>query len=434
MRVCPGHLLPTFRSLHYRKLQSEFVLRLHLCLHNAKIPPSAAVTRFFSKCAAAKWRSFGKGQKETLSKQKRVDDQNARKVRLAGPKRIVNSALWIEALEPLLQPHLRASSYTGNGSTLNADEKCIEITRILAEAREEDNGLDVLSELGVKHGRWSAVMSIVESLIAGAAARITNESSAQLPSNLDWPMSTLDDADIAPIELDAISYSHTTCSARWDEFQFDPRNTDSMATEKYTAIEQIWMSLGFIILESANLPSAPFTQAMKYVYQIIARLHSSGFVPEHVYTYVHTLNDSTVRRPPIMHLLSSRILTTLSDAVWRAHQDKVIAQAASAGASYRDLGRDPPGGRFRLKVRELGPEVWLEFVLWCCVDGGFAKAGSSIVERMRSRNTDSPWFANQWTSAAGDGAADNELIDWDRVKLRHGGSVGQIEGYSRERP
>jgi hypothetical protein len=318
---------------------------------------------------------------------------------------------------------------------LSAKETCAAISDVLAEARTVDGGIDVLAELGVKHKRWPAVMWIIETLIADAAARIENVSSPQLPSNLDWSTFTpLEDMVCLPIRVDQISYSNSVSPAQWDELHFDPRYTDQMAREKYSAAEQIWMSLGSIILEAADLPSEQSSQVMNYAYQIIARLHNFGFVPEHIYSYVHTSPDAAVRRPPIMHLLSSRILSTLSDAVWRAHQDEVISQAASAGATYRDLGHDPPGGRFRLKVRDLGPEVWLEFILWCCVDGGFDKAGSWIVERMRTRNTDSPWFGTPWTSAATDGASDEALIDWARVKLRHGGTVGQIEGYSRERP
>ncbi len=434
MPICPGRLLPNPRTLRHCKLQVESLSRTPPFLPDAT-SASAPGTRCVSKYAPAHRRRSRTKQKGVPSKEQEAEDPRDTAEPSRPRTRLGDAAAWIDALEPLIPQHLHTSSHTGRRSTLNAKERCAAITHIIAGARETNRGIDLLAELGVKHGRWSAVLLVVESLVADASTRIKNDSLAELPSNLDWPMSTpLEEMASEPIELDQIPSSDNESFAQWDQLDFDPCHTDGTASEKSSAIPQIWMSLGSVILEAADLPSEKSNQVMVYAYQIIARLHNSGFVPDHVYSYFHTGYDSALRRPPILHLLASRILTTLSDAVWRAHQDEVIAQAANAGANYQDLGLDPPGGRFRLKVRELGPEVWLEFILWCCADGGFATAGSWIVERMRTRNTDSPWFATEWTSAAGDGASDQAFVDWDIVKLRHGGTVGQIEGYSRERP
>jgi hypothetical protein len=425
MLTCLGRLLPSSRNSRHRRLQSSLLCKLQSGLHTPTID-SAVGCRWFSKCGPtqsrhSKSRRREKRQKENLAQEKRPENKNA--------------APWINSLEPFLQSHLRSSSYHGEYPAQNPEEMSAAILRVIAEARENAGKIDILAELGVKHGRWSAVLSIMDVLISDAAASITSSASAQLPSTLNWPTSApLDDMAKGPIEISKPSNLNITSSAGWEEYLFDPGSTDKMARAKHKVLEQIWMSLGSIILEAADLPSDQSNHVMVYAYQIIARLHNSGFVPDHVYSYVRTSYDSAVRRPPIMHLLSSRILTTLSDAVWRAHQNEVITQAVAAGASYRDVGHDPPGGRFRLKVRELGTEVWLEFVLWCCVDGGFATAGSWIIERMRTRHTDSPWFAARWTSASGDGASEEAMIDWARVKLRHGGTVGQIEGYCVETP
>ena len=433
MPICLGRILPISRSLHSGKLRVELLWRPRLCLHDVR-DVSTAGTRCFSKCARADGTNLDKTPKKVLRKKEKSGVSNTSQRPLPSSTRTGDQAAWLEALEPFLLPQFRASSCEGDKSKLSTKEKCEAVTNILAEARGNNAAVDVLAELGLKHRRWSAVQSVVKFLIEDATSRIKNDPLAGLPSNLGWPASTtLGDMVFEPIELDRTISFDTASSTLWDELHFDPRYTDEMSTEKCTAVEQIWMSLGSIVLKAADLPPEQSQEAMKNVYQIIALLHNSDLVPEHVYSYIHSSYDSAVRRPPIMHVLSSRLLTTLSDAVWRAHSDEAIAQATSAGATYKDLGHDPPGGRFRLKVQELGPEVWLEFILWCCADGGFARAGSWIVERIRTWNTESPWFAVRWMSGS-DSASPKASVDWNRVKLRHGGAVGLMEGYSTEKP
>jgi hypothetical protein len=438
MLACNVRLLSRPRNLRYASLQSFVPDQLPILFQAAR-SGAAPNIRWSSQSLDERrspeptWR-FTTAKADTVAAEEEAKRQNFLKGFMPGHRKRCDSAAWFNALEPLLPSHLRSQSFSGKASSLTAKETAMALAHIITKARTENYGaIDVLMELGIKRGRWSAVMFVVESLIADAATQIPTQGPDQLPSNLNWP-SLDDDLLKQSMEVGRTTYKLNGTSDQWDEFRFDPRYTDSMSITKNQAILQLWMSLGSIILESADLLPERSAKVMGYVYQVIAKLHNSNFIPDQVYSYRHTSYDSTVRRPPIMHLLSSRILTTLSDAVWRAHQDEVIEKAVRAGTTYRDLGHDPPGGRFRLKVRELGPEVWLEFVLWCCVDGGFATAGAWIVERMRTRHADNPWFAVQWTSPDGDNASYEGHIDWSRVKLRHGGTVGQIEGYSREKP
>lgn len=46
--------------------------------------------------------------------------------------------------------------------------------------------------------------------------------------------------------------------------------------------------------------------------------------------------------------------------------------------------------------------------------------------------TEDPWFAVHWTTHST--IQTSAAIDWDRVKLRTGGTVGRVEGYSGEKP
>lgn len=451
MPICLGRSLCLSQSLRCARLQFHLWYRTISQLHDATTR-FAHSKRYLAKSAHARKEINPtrpvKATKETLVQRKDIEAGATRKETGAEEKEGRSrdspakphsspgspndpAALWIEALEPFLPSHLRSSSHTTTASSLDAEKTCTGITNLLAEARESDAQIDILATLGVRDGRWSAVMTLVECLITDATSRIPNSSSVELPSNLDWPrLMTLDDMARKAFEVDQMSHSNRLSYEQWDEIQFDPRYTDQMRMEKYNVIEQIWMSLGAIILGTTALPSEKSSKVMMHVQRIIARLHNSGFVPDHVYSYSYscTDNDSAVRRPPLMHLLSSRILTSLSDAVLRAHHDEVNALAANAGSNYRGLAHILPGAQARLKVRDLGPEIWLEFVLWCCVDGGFAKAGSWIVEQMRTRNTDLPWFAVHLTSSSGEETLDAALIDWASVNKRPGGILSRTRG------
>jgi hypothetical protein len=355
---------------------------------------------------------------------------------------------WILLLEQFLPARSTQSSVKPNSYPVRSGRSCGDILAILHGASSKNNtGIDLLAHLGLKLGRWQAALDLVNVLLQNVASKVPSEpGKVQLPG-LSWPRSpSLDTLCSAPIHIDRADTitppppTTTTTkenTAPWDRHSLDPRYLELTSKSQDHTMAQIWKSLGYTIIGAADLEGEEADAAMRFVYRVIAQIHKLGLVPDNVYTYIPPNYTSSVMRPPIMHLLSSRLLTTLSDAVWRAHQDDVIAEAVSSGMDYKDLGHDPPGGRFRLKVRPLGPEVWLEFVLWCCADGGFASAGTKIIDHLRQR-TGRPWFAVNWmlpglhSSTAS--SAQSATIDWSRVQLRTGGTVGRIEGYSAEQP
>lgn len=257
-------------------------------------------------------------------------------------------------------------------------------------------------------------------------------------SNIEWSLSPrsqtpLDVLCKNPINVNTVFRTDRQRLRQWRLNQHDVSHSDKMSGDVYETMTLIWSSLGNIIIESANMSEDLRREALFSVYRIIGNVHNGGLIPGHVYSYsAQNFSEITVQRPPILHLLSSRILSTLSDAVWRSHSDEIIERAVRQGAQYKDIGPDPPGGRFRLKVRPLGPEVWLEFVLWCCVDGNFPMAGSRIIERLLAE-TQNPWYAISWSQNRQEQGSET-VIDWDKVKLRSGGTVGRIEGYSSEPP
>jgi hypothetical protein len=350
---------------------------------------------------------------------------------------IQNPDAWLLLLERFLPTQSIQPSVKPNYNPCGSNKRCGDILSLLVSSRAHSS-TDLLAHLGLGHGRWQAALDIVNLLLHNVAAKVPADSAKMHLPGLSWPRSpSLDELCSAPIHVEQKRPTMKEDPAVWGQHSLDPRYLETMAKRQDGTMSEIWKILGYIIIEAADMEGEQADAAMRFVYRAIAQVHKFGLVPDNVYTYVPSNYTSSVVRPPIMHLLSSRILTTLSDAVWRAHQDDEIAQALRSGVGYKDLGHDPPGGRFRLKVRSLGPEVWLEFVLWCCVDGGFARAGMKIIENMRQR-IEKPWFAVNWMLPSAylstTATTQSATVDWNRVQLRTGGAVGRIEGYSAEQP
>lgn len=150
---------------------------------------------------------------------------------------------------------------------------------------------------------------------------------------------------------------------------------------------EVWKSLGIITLYAADTSPAKSKLAMSVVYRILARLHHSGLVSERVYKYTTPDTYQATFRPPGMYLLSTHIMDVLSDAAWTVHEAEVAAEAAAAG-------KDAPFLPAKINIKELGHEIWLEFILWCCVEHGHINEGTWLLERLIRRKG---WKFQSWT-------------------------------------
>lgn len=342
---------------------------------------------------------------------------------------------YTSLLDKVVPQNLRAgahahSAYSSAASPFEGDTHAFIVDTI----RDATNaGIDLLTYLGITQGRWKAVLWLADTLLQNVSSRMLDPRRIATASNIVWGSQglTLNDLTEQPFSVGTLAHTGTRSLEECTAFPIDPRYSDLASEHKDRTMSIIWSTLGNLIIEGAELPEQESEVVMAAVYQIIAKVHALGLVPDAVYSYTRPHHNSMVQRPPILHLLSSRILTTLSDATWRSHQMDIIEQAVSTGVPLQSLVKDLPGGRFRLKVRPLGPEVWLEFVLWCCVEGGFGTSGTRIISSLQQQTWE-PWFAVPWTSQGG--SAMSSTVDWDRVRSRHGGSVGLLEGYNREPP
>lgn len=334
--------------------------------------------------------------------------------RLSGfvPRARDDVSAWVRLLEPYLPQNLRVNVSNdiedlrltpSNGPRTAPHEEGKEIASVLRHARLLEN-LDILSYLGFTLQRWAAVHTLVTKML-DAVDKLEQGALARrgLPSNLKWHR-----GDIKEITSDihahtpgysssiSLGFEKMPISVSMDDFTSEPR--DEMA--KSYIMGEIWQSLGFIILEAADRSSQESDVAMSYVYQTIGRLHHSGNVSDVVYKHSDFASDLLLFRPPGMHLLYTHIMNVLTDTAWLVHEAAVLEKAVAAGdkSPYRP---------YKMGIRHLGHEIWLEFVLWTCIESGQIKEGLWILKNMQTRQSVCPWRAVSWNSLL----EDPDLID-----------------------
>jgi hypothetical protein len=351
---------------------------------------------------------------------------------------------WRALLEPFLPIELRQS--TENGEHTGPPEKSFSSTEkvvpeLLRQAREQ-KGLDILAYLGINHGRWAAVHWLAKDLLHKAAATDRVDTSAMSTSIFAMARESFDDITRSELSIEQCNYlaqSHSGApSLSLDDLSDVTGGESRYSTQMMAAhlrddtMGEIWQSLGCMVIKATDLPLDEAKMIMSHVFRILAHIHHINLVPPSVYAHYFPPDPSAPYRPPIIHLLSSRILTTISDAVWKAHEAEV---AAATGVKPIDLTRSIPKLRHKLKVRELGLEVWTEFILWCCVDGGFLKEGAWILKQIKASKNWDKWKMIDWQTVEKSSLNSNSpRVDFQRLQDRAHMVFSETEGYSFDRP
>ncbi|KIW23446.1 uncharacterized protein PV07_11640 [Cladophialophora immunda] len=326
---------------------------------------------------------------------------------------------WVAEVERFLPRRLSRPDDLESRAVIPPDVDVEDVLRTLTSARNQSD-VDILGFLALNQRRFKAVVGLVEILLKAVALAANEPFKDELPSNIDWPHGSFAKRDGAPIELERpLHVSRRPLGSSRQPFDFALSEKSQEIT-----MELIWSLLADLVLASTNRPSDEGKQIMNTVHQILALIHNLGLVPPTIYTYCLPQGTTTLQQSPILHLLNSRILSTLSDAVWHAYQDEVTARSGKTESSPWNIFREPPPSRLRPKRRELGPEVWLEFILWCCVEAGFAATGARIIQSLQT-DAGGPWQAIHWP--------DNRVpsIDWDQ-RTRRGDLQSQGESYHGE--
>ena len=355
-----------------------------------------------------------------------------------GPLSASGDEKWLALLEPYLPEVLRsptASSFPKSGPRFPF------AVNLLHRARDESN-FDILSYLGVDQGRWKAVHWLVTNLMQPVTASTEFLNGTPPPSQIDWESNIpLDDATQSPVwadhDVNPKGWKHAK-SPSLDDLTGRPLRPSGLSDQAPDlALRQIWQSIGFMILRAAEFSEAKSRTIMSNVYQMIAYLHHVGAVPDTIYNYPVATDPAVLQRPPTLYLLSARILTTLSDAVWRAQEEAISTEAAAVGAQFPYKGFGSPSIRHTPRVRELEHAVWLEFVLWSCLESGYIVEGAWILNEMGRRRGEGRWSTIHWSAlqqVRSDGTAKEDRDGWSWSTFFKSGVIGTNEGYSDEEP
>ncbi|KAF7197607.1 hypothetical protein HII31_01110 [Pseudocercospora fuligena] len=194
-----------------------------------------------------------------------------------------------------------------------------------------------------------------------------------------------------PIELElpvASSGPGSSKDPTLDDLTNEKENTLPLEVLAHNALGQVWRTLGAMTQACAG------GEIRSEVLEIIAYLHHQEVMPMSIYQANANPDKSTIQQPPLLPLLSSRILTSLSDAAWRAHQKLVIEEAKATGSEFSSLRPELLGSAYRVNVAGLRPEVWMELILWSCLHGGWIRQGVEILQELvKSRQ----WKPLSWT-------------------------------------
>jgi hypothetical protein len=313
---------------------------------------------------------------------------------------------WLRALDAFLPPHLRpkqpnerdGSAASGFYSVSGASVTASDVAYFLVAAQCYSH--DVLSHLGLKEQRWDAVVWIAKKLVgdgkpsAHAPVRLESCCRSNTPQQPHQPLTALTN-DAIKTQLPRTAFSlPTQPSYNLDELTSIPEAIDPRHRLIKRALGQLWRTLGTIILAAAE-DQPEHASTMHRVLEILAHLHHKGLIPDSVYAHKPDPDNYALQQPPTLHVLSSKILTALSDAQWRAHEASVKTATERLNASYF-LGHEIPGSRYKVQVTEVAPELWLELVLWSCLHGGWTMDGSAILEEIASHEGERPWVLTSW--------------------------------------
>ncbi|KAL3466632.1 hypothetical protein BJX64DRAFT_249515 [Aspergillus heterothallicus] len=330
----------------------------------------------------------------------------------------------------LLEKHLSHASQNGNADTSShpaldrqsesAREsfiQAIDLVHLLYHARINLR-LDLLAHLGFKFNNWTAVYTLLGTLLdtmgalkdvstlpqKGVVDELAHDARLSLDQLTDQPL--LSFSSPGAKNTDAASPARSTGLDELTRMPFAQYHQRRIMAE-------VLKSLGAIVLTAADASPRESKLAMTYVHRIIARLHHIGAISERVYRYTKPDRYQATIRPPGMHLLSVQILDTLSNEAWLMHQAEVTAKAAAAG-------QDSPYISLKPNLKELGHEIWIEFILWCCVEGGHIEEGIWLVEQILMRKGEFAWKFQDWESLLQDEESLRKMKIDKEVSWHHG--------------
>ncbi|KAL9613845.1 MAG: hypothetical protein Q9167_001643 [Letrouitia subvulpina] len=305
-------------------------------------------------------------------------------------------------LDPYLPQNLRSRIETdqpssfGSAASRPVDGLHLLLSRVRSSSAQDQ---DLLYLLGVTQGRWKAVIWLVRAMLE---KRSQKTSTSQ--------------------QLESTAFHSLLHSQRLDEVTFHPMLAQTLPQpteplignlEKWTdtpgfvigdeILGQIWQSLGSMILEAADHPigSIESDSILVHVQHILALFQEFGVIPSSVYEHNATDNPSVIQRPATLYLMSHRLMSAMSDAVLANNYDYSTSETddlATQGEEGLFAGEDPEHSFFERTSPRVWPQIWLEFVLWSCIEGGWINEAAAIVYEALNHDSIPKWSVIDWNT------------------------------------
>lgn len=331
---------------------------------------------------------------------------------------------WIRLLEPYLPLDLRNDS---GGVKIQSVKPIHDVSAIISKARKSDHGgLDLLSYLGVGQKRWKAVIWLVKSM---SSSYLHYSMAKEELERLRAPHWKFDILDLQTLTNDAIWADDIVkpLSGKISLENLTDQNVVLMNGHEMDmdreVIGQIWQSAASMILQAADNPLGDTKSKiiMSHVFEILAHLHHINAFPHSTYDYNPPADPLVPHKPPTLSLLSSQIMAILSDTAWRAREYEMSSELKWHETEKYDGEKRRQGSMADPDFHgpELSHGIWLDLVLWACIEGGWMSEAVWIVAAIDSRKHDPnlSWSVVRWDSINYQAAP---KMDWNtRLKFEY---------------
>ena len=356
-----------------------------------------------------------------------------------------SSKSWITLLDPYLPLELRSETWLENLTKFQGVRSAESLPAILDQISIPAYEFGPLVHLAVKQSRWHAYLFLAKALLqqrptqSRSCSTIIQQESPWIHcrgSLLQRGSPWQDDPDIEAVGNDVIVLPNVTASQSLPPIDavVDTHPSSTEEALYHRALGQIWHSLGIIVLQAADAERDLSEYMMSQVHQVIALIHSEGQMHPLIYTYGESSTPTVLRKPPLLHVMRSRLMVTLSDSVWKATENDIIGSYALVAAAHSLSGPMEEKDLYP-RMRQIGHQVWLELILWACVHENHATEAALIIRDMSIRVGARKWRTVGWSSLHPLGPLHETAVDSaEESRLRFDRIAGSDEGYSDGKP
>ena len=310
-----------------------------------------------------------------------------------GPEKADSSA-WAALLDPIIDLSLDSSEHKAV-----FEAKGQAISYVISNARRKAN-VDILAHIGVVEQRWKAFLWLVNCLVQKPRPSAFFRDHVVKTSS-KWPSDMMLDEITAsskapkslftPVEDAAFAMADPSVSLeRLTAEPLGPFQSNSVR-ETRSALGQLWRTLGNLILAAAAPEHHVTGRVMAVVLRVLAKLHQRGYIPDKTYIEPYSTGLSSSQQPQILNSLSREVAAFAKDT--------------------KPFTEVPHSMTFAAPIE---PDLWLEFVLWCCVHGGWSSEGADILADLRRSKGADRWRVISWrTSFTSHDAAENDILASD---------------------